>query len=616
MLKKEQIKDRMLKTAARLWDIPEGEIETNFDPLILLLLEACAGELEHIGAGINASQSRLLDRLAELILPEVMLHAQPASCVVTGFPVDARATLDETVRFYTTQRIQQAGTAARNQDFYFTPVGRFLLLKAGLPYMKAGGRFFRFTGNGQKELVQDSYAGGYSNELWLAVSPDKSLESLQGLQLYFDLKGHSDAGAFYSSLHTAKAFINGTQVALSPGYCNGEQFELNLEEALTEGYDYSRRIHRQVAGIYRNRFLHFPEALPAAGRQVPDEWLDLPEKALQALTAEAPVFIRIVLGRLFPQETLDRIQCSINAFPAVNRMLNTMNYRTDTWINIIPMQVQGSFLDLHHISSGTGRYRISTAAGTRVEEGEAIVRSSGIGKTNSREVREIIGSLTEAIRDESAYFSRMSNDFVLARLREITRILARLEDQMQIARDKKEPMHYLLLKPRAAGESVTISYWTTNGPEAHTVKAGTALTAFNHTLTASRGAYLLTNATGGKSVVSESEKKYILQRQLLSGGKVISAEDARLLSYQLFGDRLKKAEVRKGLQPGNGAHQGFRRTIDIFLTLATQQSETAKEEVDYLCSELEYHLNLNASPVYPFRIVLCGEEIKDGSIYR
>ena len=104
MLKREQIKDRMLKTAARIWEIPEGEIETNFDPLILLLLEACAAELENVGSFISSSQSRLLDRLAELILPEAMINARPASCIMHATPVDITAQTSNTLRFYTAQR--------------------------------------------------------------------------------------------------------------------------------------------------------------------------------------------------------------------------------------------------------------------------------------------------------------------------------------------------------------------------------------------------------------------------------------------------------------------------------------------------------------------------------
>ena len=210
----------------------------------------------------------------------------------------------------------------------------------------------------------------------------------------------------------------------------------------------------------------------------------------------------------------------------------------------------------------------------------------------------------EAIRDESAYFSQMSNEYVQARLREISRILARLEDQMALAKDKKEMMHYLLLKPKSAGESVTINYWTTNGQAAHKVKSGTPLTAFNHTLTSAKATYTLTNPVGGKATLTETEKRYILQRQLSSGGKIVSAEDVKLLSYQLFGDKLKKIEVKKGIHPSNGTNLGFSRTIDVFLSLGSLHNDVMKDEVDYLCSELEYHLNQHASPIYPYRIVL------------
>lgn len=606
MLKKEQIRDRMLKTAARIWEIPEGEIETNFDPLILLMLEACAGELEQVSAGISATQDRLIGRLAELILPEAMLHARPASCIMQASPVEPVALLDSNTRFYTTQRMQQAGTAAYNQDFYFTPIGNCPLLKINHTYTRAGGKYYRSAANGQKELVHDTGQHGLSRDIWLALSPDKTLTQLKGLQFFFDMKGHSEARALYDSLHQARAYINGVEVPAGTGYSNNSQFDLNLEEALSAGYDYSRKVQRQIAGIYRNRFLHL-NGSPAAGPgELPESWTGLPDKMIQQLQSEGTIYIRIVLGRMFRQDTLDRLSCSINAFPVINRSLNSLNYRTDTWVNIIPMPTEGGFLDLHSITGSSGnRYKVNTSAdGSQVEEGEAIVRNGGVGKTNSREVREIIGSLMEAIRDESAYFSRMSNEFVLARLREITRILARLEDQMKVARDKKESLHYLLLKPATAGESVSISYWTTNGAEAHAVKAGTVLTAFNHTLTGAKGAFMLTNATGGKAMITEAEKKYILRRQLSSGGKIVSAEDIRLLSYQLFGDRLQEVSVQKGVRPGNGANQGFQRSIDIFLTFATPLQDQPGEEIDFLCAEMEYHLGHQASPVYPFRIIL------------
>lgn len=473
--------------------------------------------------------------------------------------------------------------------------------------MQCGSKFYRLQSSGRREIIFDTGSSGLSNEIYLAIAPDKALKHLQGLQLFFDLKGHNEASVFYNSLHHAHVWVNEQPITWAPGYYKGDQFDLNLQDVLGSGNNYSRKIHRQVAGIYQNRFLHFPGEVSADTMDIiPQSWAILPEKIQEEIAGVPLIFIRIEPGRHFHQETLDRLSCSINAFPAINRALNNMHFKTDTRINIVPMQIDGDFLDLQSVSGTSGKsYKIRTSADEiYLEEGEAILRSSGVGKTNSRDVRSIISNLTEAIRDESAYFSRISNEFVLSRLREISRILTRLEDQMALASDKKNALHYLLLRPKVTSESVAINYWTTYGPEAHNVKSGTPLNAFNHTLTMTKSAYLLTNPVGGKSVITESEKKYILQRQLSSGGKIISMEDVRLLSFQILGNKLKKIEIKKGVHPGAGRIQGFSNTIDVYLTLA---AEAVGEDTDYLCRELEYNLNENASPVCTFRVMVVSQ---------
>lgn len=100
--KREIIKEEMIKTAGRLWNIPEDEIETNFDPLILLMIEACAAELEKIGYNIASSHTRLLNRLADLLVPEALLGPVPASCVASAIPVENVAELTNQHHFYIT----------------------------------------------------------------------------------------------------------------------------------------------------------------------------------------------------------------------------------------------------------------------------------------------------------------------------------------------------------------------------------------------------------------------------------------------------------------------------------------------------------------------------------
>src|SRR6476620_3106033 len=93
-IKKERIKDQMVSTAARLWGVEESEIEHNFDPLALLLIEACAAELEKIGHTITESHTRLLDNLAEIILPQSLFGAIPASGILQAMPLDNSLEID------------------------------------------------------------------------------------------------------------------------------------------------------------------------------------------------------------------------------------------------------------------------------------------------------------------------------------------------------------------------------------------------------------------------------------------------------------------------------------------------------------------------------------------
>jgi len=607
-IKKEHIKDQMVKTAARLWDVPDNEIETSFDPLVLLMIEACAAELEKIGYSISTTHTRLLNRLADLLIPESILGPTPGSCIVSSTPVEPTTSINEQHHFYITQQIENIAKGSRyKSDFYFTPIGTFPLHKAALAYFYTGNKLFGIGKTNNKDLLytNDAIRAQAFAEFWLAITPDKELKSLKGLSFYFDLKGHSEAENFYNSLPSAQFWINGGETKLEKGYVDKNQFEMTPEQMLNAGHGYNSKLNRQVAAIYENRFLHIAEPLTVSTSTMPDDW-QLPAPIAGQLKSKELIYIKVVLSRPFPHELVDRLTCSINAFPVINRKQNTANYRTEDWVNILPLPLSGIYLDLDSVVSSNGQpYKMRTASGThQMAEGEAVVRSSGAGKTSSQDVKEMTAMLTESIRDQSAYFSEINNEFILTRLSEISKILARLEDNMASAENNIENNHYIMLRPKSSGDVVTIKYWSCNGEDANYIKAGGALNPHNHSLMGSKDTVLLTNVHGGRDGVSETEKKSLLKQQLVSRGKIVSAEDVKLFCAQLFGDKLKKVDVQKGVSSSADKNAGFMRTIDVTLWLDKQMLENRQGEVEYLRKELEHGLANNASVTYPFRILL------------
>jgi hypothetical protein len=186
---------------------------------------------------------------------------------------------------------------------------------------------------------------------------------------------------------------------------------LGLSDLLESGDDYTRKLAREIAGIWSRRFLNIGSDSAAANlwsSTVPDSWrAKVGAEAIKQLEAQPLIYLRIQPEGSFTRKCWKRRAISINAFPAVNRRFHTINYRSDAWVNIIPIKVDSHFLALHSITGTGGKYRFRIGAGSQdMEEGEALIRNTGIGKTDSREVREIIASLMEAIRDESALFQR------------------------------------------------------------------------------------------------------------------------------------------------------------------------------------------------------------------
>lgn len=603
---REQIKDRMVRLAAGHWNLEENEIEANFDPLLILLFDAVAGEMEQLGYRIRDIQNNLLNELSTLMLPQSLLNAKPASCILTAKPTDASAILKSETNFSTTAKISRADEAVKEAEINFTPIGETKLINAGLAYIRIGNKLFSCQDNGKKILLHDGGGSAMTNEIHFAIQAKTPVESLAGLQFFFDLKSHSEAGNFYFALRDATLSINHTEIKINRGYYKNAQYETSLKDAFHNDSDYSRKIQREIAAIYHDQFFTVDESAAPVGPTPAQHALlrDLPEKLAQEINTGNVVYGTFQLTHSFAPEMIERLQVAINAFPAINRKLEKIFHKTEKWLNIIPMQVYGNYLDIHSIEGSNGmKYRLQAANyDSKVEEGEAIIRAARVSKSSSNDIRNSLKSLLEAIRDESAYFSRTSNDFISSRLNEISRILTRLEDQVQLSKDEKPAFRYVLLKSKNQGETIQVSYWNTSPAEAGFIKAHAPFRPLQHSLTETGSCCSITPATGGRETLNDFEQKQMLVRQLSSKGKIISAEDVKLLCYELFGARLKKAEVKKSMKILQGRNTGISRFIDIQLYLA--KDGFAEHEITYLSKQLRYQLNKDACFTFPFAVTI------------
>ena len=80
---KEEIKDRMIKTALDYWNVKKVE---NLDPFIRLLIEALAVQLHSLSEDISDIETRAMRRLSEVLLPEALTVVHPAHAIMYSTP--------------------------------------------------------------------------------------------------------------------------------------------------------------------------------------------------------------------------------------------------------------------------------------------------------------------------------------------------------------------------------------------------------------------------------------------------------------------------------------------------------------------------------------------------
>lgn len=603
-LKKEQIKDRLVRMAARHWDMNENEIDANFDPLVSLLFDALSAELEGVGYQIKEIQSDLMNEFASIMMPLTMLQNQPAHCIAASYPVDDVAMLTPSQSFQTIVKIKK-GNAVDQEDasLHFIPIGDVKLFKTSVQFIKVGGRLYECNGN-KSNLLFENVSGGMHQVIHFALAGNSHFKNLSGLQFFFDLKGHSEADNFYNAMQEADLIINNVPTHWQNGYYKNKQYSTGLEDVMND-FNYSAKVKKAIAAIYRPQFMTVEgESLqPADSSDSAGFWNDAPEDIRKNVENQPLIYGSIQLKRPFPTEVFERLVMSVNAFPLLNQKEMSVSLKTNKWVNIIPLPVKNCFLSLNGITSVEGipfKYRLGQSV-DGLEAGEAILRTSQVGKTGSKDMRKTIQNLLDSIRDQSAYFSHVNNDFITARLQEISKILTRLDDRLTLSADVRPKHYYILLKPHHVGSDVEVKYAVTDGGNAMQLKAGAVLSPFKHTLTGIAATVALTNTIGAIEHMNQFASQQYLLRQLSSKGKIISVEDIRRLCFQIVGESVTDVKINRMMKVMQPLHQGLERVVEIKISL--QNPLFSSEEIYYFKQRILHELEKDAAFVYPFEVI-------------
>ena len=220
MDKQGDIRKRMIAAAAKSWGINISDM-SKVDPIISLLIDAIAGEIERVSSSIEEARNTMGNKLMELITPESLISPFPARAILYAHPFDASFVVTPDHQFYVSKNnpFEEDGVPI---ELFFTPVRNQTLINGEIKYIAAGNSMYVYdnpldktmllNGRGDKTLPPDT--------IWFALSLDKIPKSLDEVSIYFNLEQaeESEEKAFYQSLAQSIWTINDRSLIIEKGF--------------------------------------------------------------------------------------------------------------------------------------------------------------------------------------------------------------------------------------------------------------------------------------------------------------------------------------------------------------------------------------------------------------
>ena len=216
-------------------------------------------------------------------------------------------------------------------------------------------------------------------------------------------------------------------------------------------------------------------------------------------------------------------------------------------LNVIPLSGDDQFLDLDKIYS-LNQLEFDSEDSLdpgSFQSGQYTVRRGGVGRFDARDAQEILSYVNDLLRDESASFAVLGNEFLSSTLKQLKQLLSVLNQRTASDSQKMSNSTYLMIRPHAANEHIVLRYWTTSGASANGIRMGSKLTSYSGADIQADSMVLLSNTYGGKEKLSANESLFSYKKALLSRNKIATTQDIVAACHAELGFSLHKVNIRE-----------------------------------------------------------------------
>lgn len=607
-MKRDQIKDRILKRAAKAWGFSGIEMETSFDPMIAMMINALSYELEKIASELQDSNAGVVERILEIMFPEAAIGARPAQAIVHASPLENNTKISLLNQLVVTKRIHNIydALAPTFKEIAFSPTLEVKLSACDIKYLAYGSNLYEVSTISEKIAVEGYNHSEPSGEVFIGLELSSDDVVLEDLMLYIDTKDLNQKEMLHYHLKNMKCFYDDQPIHVSPGY--NVQDKNRKAESINKCNAHLEEIIQEVNEFYSDQFYTLNGSLKYKKiinyNSNPEHF-----KTVTNDNENPIIWLKLVFIESMIPQILDNIIFQVNCFPVINKKLHKIN-KTIRSISYMTMDTEKNiYLDIEKVSNEfNDPYEIKEFKDNVFEDGTATLRTTGTSKFDSRSGSEMIQKMLDLLKDEGSSFFYIGKDFASKSLSEISQLLQAIEKQVGQSKVNNSVDPHLIVTPRlnkSGDESVDVFFWSTTAEEGNNIKSGTHLIPEGKTFDMNKTTVFMTESVGATSKQSDEDRIFFYRNALLTRGRIVTIADIKAFSFNHFKSLISEVEIKKGTRIEVSIREGLSKTLDIFMKInKLEKDKLSSSEWEYLCESFMKNLKRKSSNVFPYRLFI------------
>jgi len=616
MESKNEIRKRMISAAARSWGVSVRDME-KADPLVSLMIDACASEIEKVSSSIEDARNTMGNKLMELLTPEALLSPYPAMAVAYAYPFDSKFKITPESHFYYTKD-NPFDEEELPIEVFFTPVANQMLVSGEVKYLAVNNNLYYFDA----PLEKTKLCRGISDktlppgQMWLGLKINKRIDNLDEVSFFFDLEDvdEFDEKAFYQVLATSEWEFNDQKITVKTGFGiqQDEENSKKIHLPMTE-FNKALAVSKHVRNFYEKNYITLSDQKSITGNALdftipyPPVFKELfQEKDLEEKIDGRFLWLKVNFTQHIQARILDHIKCSLNCFPVINRREEHILISGRERVKELQAWEHEQYFDLKSVTNEDKLEIIFEKQPNMDMEGKALftLRKDNIGRFNKRNALETIRHLNDVFYEEYAAFSKIEG-IEHEHLEELNKAIRPFELIFEdLNQSAASSMPYVLLKTDEKNEDtdIDVHYWLTNGTLANGIRENEPLRYDSAELVRDK-IHFVAGTLGGADQKRDSDLINEFRYALLTNDRIATLEDIRSLCLKRFGKYVDTVEVKNGVDVGDGPGSGLRHVVDVVVRLKKNR-DLSSRDVSFLKKDLEVQLEEKSLNAMPFKVTV------------